>query len=296
MAEDVVLLDVVRIGRQVRLRRVVRAGLGGVLGVERAVDVDVGGVGRLRDVVRVEVALVAGRVARHGERAAARHRCVPDVGAVRGAGAERGGVVVAADDVVALALHVAVAPDVVLADLVAVAGGDRGIADVAARGHRAVTGGGGAGCADVLVEVAAAGVDLLVHRVVDRRVAVVDVVVGDVLLDVAHRGVVVALAGPGVRGRGHVVVVVATVVVPVVLVVVPVIGEDERVVHVLGAGVGRAARGEHGVRVLLELGQRGRVLQQPEDEFDEVVGGIHRGLLLDSKEGNGPRRVSGVRS
>src|SRR6185312_800400 len=268
------------------------AGLCVVLVVERAVDVDVGGVRRLLHVVRVGVLLVAQRVTGDGERPAARHRRVPDVGTVRGAGAEGGGVVVAADDVVALALHVAVTPDVVLADLVAVARGDRGVADVAARGHRAVAGRGGAGRADDLVDVAATGVDLLVHRVVDGGVAVVDVVVGDVLLDVAHRGVVVALARPGVRGRRHVVVVVTTVVVPVVLVV----GEHERVVHVLDGRAGRAAGGEHGVGVRLELGQRGRFLQQPEDEFDEVVGGVHGGLLLGSEEGNGPRRVSGVRS
>ena len=98
-------------------------------------------------------------------------------------------------DVVVVALHVVVAADVARADLVAVAAGHQRVADVAARGHRAVAGRGGGVRLDVLCDVAAVGVDLLVHRVVDVGVAVVDEVVRDVAGEVLDR-LAVALAVP----------------------------------------------------------------------------------------------------
>jgi hypothetical protein len=76
-------------------------------------------------------------------------------------------VVVVADDV-------AVAADVAVADRVLVTGHHGRALDVAARGDRAVAGGDHGVDVDVLVEVAAVGVDLLVDRVVGDGVAVVD--------------------------------------------------------------------------------------------------------------------------
>src|ERR1700754_2611067 len=209
--------------------------------VDAVVDVVVAVVGLVERVLDAVVAVVGARVAadRH-RRAVVGGEVAVDVNGGGVAGAEAGGVVVAGDGLVVVADHVAVAADVAVADLVVVAGDDRGVLDVVAGSHRAVAGRDRGVDVDVLVEVAAVGVDLLVFLVVDDRVAVVDVVVGDVAVDVLDRRLAVAVA---VVHRGQVDVdrVAARVVVATeVGVLLVFLDQGQGVVHVVGRQVAEA--------------------------------------------------------
>src|ERR1700754_1372055 len=209
--------------------------------VDAVVDLVVAVVVLVERVLDSVVAVVGARVAadRH-RRAVVGGEVAVDVNGGGVAGAEAGGVVVAGDGLVVVADHVAVAADVAVADLVVVAGDDRGVLDVVAGSHRAVAGRDRGVDVDVLVEVAAVGVDLLVHRVVGDRVAVVDVVVGDVAVDVLDRRLAVAVA---VVHRGHVDVdrVAARVVVATeVGVLLVFLDQGQGVVHVVGRQVAEA--------------------------------------------------------
>src|SRR6201991_1378656 len=225
--------------------------------VDAVVDLVVAVVVLVERVLDSVVAVVGARVAadRH-RRAVVGGEVAVDVNGGGVAGAEAGGVVVAGDGLVVVADHVAVAADVAVADLVVVAGDDRGVLDVVAGSHRAVAGRDRGVDVDVLVEVAAVGVDLLVHRVVGDRVAVVDVVVGDVRVQVADPRLVVRLARlrpRRVRGRRHVHVVAAGVVLAVEAGLLLVAEQDESVAHVLGRVV--AALGQVALGVVLVGGE-----------------------------------------
>src|ERR1700754_2772872 len=209
--------------------------------LDAVVDVFVLVFGLVELVLDAVVAVFGARVAadRH-RRAVVGGEVAVDVNGGGVAGAEAGGVVVAGDGLVVVADHVAVAADVAVADLVVVAGDDRGVLDVVAGSHRAVAGRDRGVDVDVLVEVAAVGVDLLVHRVVGDRVAVVDVVVGDVAVDVLDRRLAVAVA---VVHRGQVDVdrVAARVVVATeVGVLLVFLDQGQGVVHVVGRQVAEA--------------------------------------------------------
>src|SRR5690606_8022094 len=230
-----------------------------------------------RVVARVDagvVVLVAGVVHRGAatdrERAAVVDRhAAADVGGGHVTAAEAGGVAVPDHGRVAVAgdRGVAVPGDVVVAHDVAVAGGDRRVLDVVTRGHRAVTGGDGRVDVDVGAEVAAVGVDLEVGRAVDVGVAVVDVAVGDVGVDVLGRG----LAAADRRGGGPVDLVAAAVEVAAEVGVLAVVVQDrQRVGDVLGAQVAQAGVVARLLRVLREVLTGFLVEDQHAEELDQA--------------------------